>query len=118
MHECELERRSGVERSPGRHHTSPRSSGPLDHLTKRQREVLSLIAEGRSNAGVAEELVIMVAAVERHMTSIFDKLGRNHVSISGACSTYSPISRRIGMHLGLTQTPVQLAPRSKCSPQH
>jgi DNA-binding NarL/FixJ family response regulator len=64
-----------VERSPGRHHTSPRSSGPLGHLTKRQREVLSLIAEGRSNAGVAEELVITVAAVERHMTRIFDKLG-------------------------------------------
>jgi DNA-binding NarL/FixJ family response regulator len=37
--------------------------------------VLSLIAEGRSNAGVAEDLVITVAAVERHMTSIFDKLG-------------------------------------------
>jgi DNA-binding NarL/FixJ family response regulator len=36
---------------------------------------LSLIAEGRSNAGVAEELVITVAAVERHVTSIFDKLG-------------------------------------------
>jgi DNA-binding NarL/FixJ family response regulator len=53
----------------------PRRSSPLDQLTKREREVLALIAEGRSNAGVAEELVITVAAVERHVTSIFDKLG-------------------------------------------
>jgi DNA-binding NarL/FixJ family response regulator len=53
----------------------PRRNSPLDKLTKREREVLSLIAEGRSNVGVAEELVITVAAVERHVTSIFDKLG-------------------------------------------
>ena len=36
--------------------------------------MLALIAEGRSNAGVAEQLVVTVAAVERHITSIFDKL--------------------------------------------
>ena len=52
----------------------PRRNSPLDQLTKREREVLSLIAEGRSNAGVADELVITIAAVERHVTSIFDKL--------------------------------------------
>jgi DNA-binding NarL/FixJ family response regulator len=52
-----------------------RRDSPIDMLTKREREVLALIAEGRSNAGVAEELVITVAAVERHVTSIFDKLG-------------------------------------------
>jgi DNA-binding NarL/FixJ family response regulator len=52
-----------------------RHNSPLDGLTKREREVLALIAEGRSNAGVAEELVVTVAAVERHVTSIFDKLG-------------------------------------------
>jgi DNA-binding NarL/FixJ family response regulator len=51
-----------------------RTQGPLDVLTAKEREVLSLIAEGRSNAGVAEELVVTVAAVERHVTSIFDKL--------------------------------------------
>jgi DNA-binding NarL/FixJ family response regulator len=51
-----------------------RKQGPLDVLTAKEREVLSLIAEGRSNAGVAEELVVTVAAVERHITSIFDKL--------------------------------------------
>jgi DNA-binding NarL/FixJ family response regulator len=52
-----------------------RRTGPLDSLTKRETEVLSLIAEGYSNAGVARELVVTVAAVERHVTSIFDKLG-------------------------------------------
>jgi DNA-binding NarL/FixJ family response regulator len=51
-----------------------RKQGPLDVLTAKERKVLSLIAEGRSNAGVAEELVVTVAAVERHITSIFDKL--------------------------------------------
>jgi DNA-binding NarL/FixJ family response regulator len=52
-----------------------RRSSPLDRLTKRETEVLALIAEGYSNAGVARELVVTVAAVERHVTSIFDKLG-------------------------------------------
>ena len=51
-----------------------RRSSPIDSLTKRETEVLSLIAEGYSNAGVARELVVTVAAVERHVTSIFDKL--------------------------------------------
>jgi DNA-binding NarL/FixJ family response regulator len=52
-----------------------RKAGPLDDLTRREREVLKLIAEGRSNAGIAGELTVTVAAVERHVTSIFDKLG-------------------------------------------
>jgi DNA-binding NarL/FixJ family response regulator len=52
-----------------------RRSSPIDRLTKREAEVLALIAEGLSNAGVAAELVVTVAAVERHVTSIFDKLG-------------------------------------------
>jgi DNA-binding NarL/FixJ family response regulator len=53
----------------------PRKAGPLDDLTPREREVLTLIAEGRSNSGIANELVVTVSAVERHVTSIFDKLG-------------------------------------------
>ena len=52
-----------------------RTAGPLDRLTPREGEVLALIAEGRSNAGIAQELVVTVAAIERHVTSIFDKLG-------------------------------------------
>ena len=47
----------------------------IDSLTPREREVLTLIAEGRSNGGIADELVVTVAAVERHVTSIFDKFG-------------------------------------------
>jgi DNA-binding NarL/FixJ family response regulator len=54
-----------------------RKTSPVDDLTPREREVLALIAEGRSNAGTARELVVTVAAVERHVTSIFDKLGLN-----------------------------------------
>ncbi len=52
-----------------------RTASPIDDLTPREREVLALIAEGRSNAGIAHELVVTVAAVERHVTGIFDKLG-------------------------------------------
>lgn len=50
-------------------------ASPVDRLTPREREVLTLIAEGRSNGGIAHELVVTVAAVERHVTSIFDKFG-------------------------------------------
>ncbi len=52
-----------------------RKASPVDNLTPRERQVLALIAEGRSNVGIANELVVTVAAVERHVTSIFDKLG-------------------------------------------
>jgi DNA-binding NarL/FixJ family response regulator len=52
-----------------------RRASPLDNLTSRERQVLALIAEGLSNAGIASELVVTVAAVERHVTGIFDKLG-------------------------------------------
>jgi len=50
-------------------------SSPLDSLTERESEVLALIAEGLSNAGIAHKLVITTSAVERHVSSIFDKLG-------------------------------------------
>ena len=52
-----------------------RKASPIDDLTQREREVLALIAEGRSNVSVARELVVTVATVERHVTGIFDKLG-------------------------------------------
>jgi DNA-binding NarL/FixJ family response regulator len=60
-----------VQRMVGRR----RSSSPLDELTPREREVMALMAEGRSNSGIAAELVVTVPAVERHVTGIFDKLG-------------------------------------------
>jgi DNA-binding NarL/FixJ family response regulator len=53
----------------------PRTESPIDELTPREREVLALMAEGRSNQGIADELIVTVAAVERHVTSIFSKLG-------------------------------------------
>jgi DNA-binding NarL/FixJ family response regulator len=56
-----------------------RETGPLDELTPREREVMALMAEGRSNSGIAAELVVSVAAVERHVTHIFDKLGLRQV---------------------------------------
>ncbi|HTX11472.1 MAG TPA: response regulator transcription factor [Solirubrobacteraceae bacterium] len=51
-----------------------REDGPLERLTPREREVLSLMAEGRSNAGIAEALVLTVGAVEKHVQSILSKL--------------------------------------------
>jgi DNA-binding NarL/FixJ family response regulator len=60
-----------VQRMVGRR----RASSPVDELTPREREVMTLMAEGRSNTGIAEELIVTVPAVERHVTSIFDKLG-------------------------------------------
>jgi DNA-binding NarL/FixJ family response regulator len=52
-----------------------RDDDPLEELTPREREVLGLMAEGRSNAAIAEQLVVTERAVEKHVTSIFGKLG-------------------------------------------
>jgi DNA-binding NarL/FixJ family response regulator len=51
-----------------------RAAAPLERLTPREREVLGLMAEGRSNAGIAERLVLTVGAVEKHVASILQKL--------------------------------------------
>jgi DNA-binding NarL/FixJ family response regulator len=51
-----------------------RADDPLGELTPREREVLGLMAEGRSNQGIAERLVVTERAVEKHVTSIFSKL--------------------------------------------
>jgi DNA-binding NarL/FixJ family response regulator len=51
-----------------------RGDDPLGELTPREREVLGLMAEGRSNQGIAERLVVTERAVEKHVTSIFSKL--------------------------------------------
>ena len=52
-----------------------RNRDPLVDLTPREREVLSLMAEGRSNAAIAEALSISLAGVEKHTQRIFAKLG-------------------------------------------
>ncbi|MCW3003336.1 MAG: DNA-binding response regulator [Conexibacter sp.] len=51
------------------------SQGPLDGLSPRERDVLAEMAEGKSNSGIAEALVVTEAAVEKHVTAIFRKLG-------------------------------------------
>ncbi len=53
----------------------PRRRDPLANLSPREREVLTLMAEGRTNRAIADGLVISVHAVEKHVTSIFSKLG-------------------------------------------
>ena len=51
-----------------------RADGPLERLTPREVEVLGLMAEGRTNAAIAQELVLTVGAVEKHVANIFMKL--------------------------------------------
>lgn len=52
-----------------------RANHPIETLTPREREVLALMAEGRSNQGIALQLQISAPAVEKHVTSVFAKLG-------------------------------------------
>jgi DNA-binding NarL/FixJ family response regulator len=52
-----------------------RRTDPLEQVTPREREVLGLMAEGRTNHAIAESLVVTERAVEKHVTSIFGKLG-------------------------------------------
>jgi DNA-binding NarL/FixJ family response regulator len=53
---------------------TPRDGDKLDSLTPRERETLELIAQGRSNAAIARELVVTLGAVEKHVSNIFGKL--------------------------------------------
>ena len=74
-----------------------RNDDPLDELTPREREVLELMAEGRSNQGIADKLVITLRAVEKYVSSIFGKLGlpptaATHAGYSPCCSTCAPDS--------------------------
>ena len=52
-----------------------RNDDVLTHLTPREREVLELMAEGRSNQGIADKLVITLRSVEKYVSNIFGKLG-------------------------------------------
>jgi DNA-binding NarL/FixJ family response regulator len=52
-----------------------RRDDPLEELTPREREVLELMAEGRSNHAIADKMTVTERAVEKHVTSIFSKLG-------------------------------------------
>jgi DNA-binding NarL/FixJ family response regulator len=52
-----------------------RRDDPLGELTPREREVLELMAEGRSNRGIADQLVVTEYAVEKHVRNVMQKLG-------------------------------------------
>jgi DNA-binding NarL/FixJ family response regulator len=52
-----------------------RAGGPLDNLSPRERDVLGAMAEGKSNQGISQALFVTEAAVEKHVTGIFHKLG-------------------------------------------
>ena len=54
---------------------APRARDPLDTLTSREREVLALMAEGRTNVGIARRLWLAERTVETHVGSILTKLG-------------------------------------------
>ena len=60
-----------------------RRHDPLEGLTPRERQVLELMGEGRSNRGIAEALVVTPHAVEKHVTALFSKLG-----VSGAAEDH------------------------------
>ena len=81
-----------------------RADGPLDELTPREREVLAAMAEGKSNAGIAEELVVTEAAVEKHVGRIFNKLGL------GAHDHRAPARAR-GAHLHARLPPIAIRAR-------
>ena len=52
-----------------------RRPNPLDQLTPREQQVLALMAEGRSNAAISEELGLGLKTVETHINRVFSKLG-------------------------------------------
>jgi DNA-binding NarL/FixJ family response regulator len=52
-----------------------RDGGPLEAMSRREREILELMAEGRSNAGICERLFLSPRTVESHVRAIFKKLG-------------------------------------------
>ena len=65
---------------------------PLHRLTARESEVLALMAEGRTNAGIAARMAVGQKTVSKHSASIFDKLGLAPArTTTGGCSPCSPI---------------------------
>jgi DNA-binding NarL/FixJ family response regulator len=61
--------------SPRSHRSSGRFAERLVDLSQREREVLGLMALGRSNRGIADDLLVSEGAVEKHVANIFVKLG-------------------------------------------
>ena len=61
------------------------AGGPLDELTPREREVLELMAEGRSNAAIAEALVVSTGAVEKHVRHLLEARPAGSTTTTAAC---------------------------------
>lgn len=67
---------SVIDHDVAAHLAAPRSErNPLDELTEREREILELMAEGRSNQSISEQLFLTPKTVEGHIGHIFSKLG-------------------------------------------
>ena len=84
-----------------------RERGPLDELTDREREVLALVAEGRSNGAIGAKLFLSRKTVESHISKIFAKLDlASPLSSTGACSrcSHSCERRSVGGSTGLWKT--------------
>jgi DNA-binding NarL/FixJ family response regulator len=80
-----------------------RRQDPLDELTPREREVLGLMAEGRSNQGIAQLLVVTERAVEKHVTSIFSKLRLPPATDDHRRSSQPGVSARLAQVAGADQ---------------
>jgi DNA-binding NarL/FixJ family response regulator len=68
---------------------APAPERTLDELTRREREVLALVAKGRSNDEIASELVLSVRTVEHHVTSIYSKIGASGRAARAAATAYA-----------------------------
>jgi DNA-binding NarL/FixJ family response regulator len=67
--------RGSIFQLPSSHRVGRLSPDPLDALTRREHEVLALMAGGKANTAIAEELFIGLKTVEAHVSSVFTKLG-------------------------------------------
>jgi DNA-binding NarL/FixJ family response regulator len=68
---------------------APAAERTRDELTRREREVLALVAKGRSNDEIASELVLSVRTVEHHVTSIYSKIGASGRTARAAATAYA-----------------------------
>jgi len=80
----------------------------LEQLTPREREVLGLMAEGRSNGAIAAELVVSERAVEKHVTGIFSKLelgasSEDHAGCSRCCASSTSRPERVRRSITFTK---------------
>jgi ATP/maltotriose-dependent transcriptional regulator MalT len=69
--------------------TADRNNRAANRLTKRERQVLCLIASGKSNAEIAEQLVVSVRTVERHISSIYSKIGVSGTAARASATAYA-----------------------------